>query len=72
MPRNRRGRPPSPPELRRSERVVSFVTEDELRQLHALAKTNRATMSTIIHQLISEGLADGDRRRNNPLQHTSS
>jgi hypothetical protein len=53
----KRGRPPSAPETRRSERVVSFVTQGELDQLNRLSAEQGCAISAIVHTLISEGLA---------------
>ncbi len=53
----KRGRPPSPRERRRSERVVSFVTESELQEITRIAEHSRQAVSTVIHQFIAQGLS---------------
>ena len=52
----RRGRPPSPPETSRSQRVVTFVTQSEFEQLSELALTEDKPLSTTVYQLLSEYL----------------
>jgi hypothetical protein len=56
MPHKRLGRPPSPPETARSERVVTFLTQRELEQLQQLAIDQDMALSATIHQLIAEQL----------------
>jgi hypothetical protein len=56
MPHKRLGRPPSPPETTRSERVVTFLTQCELEQLQQLAMDQNMALSATIHQLIAEQL----------------
>ena len=53
----KRGRPRSPVEERRSERVVSFVTVEELKQIARLSAEKQQAVSAIIHEMISRGLA---------------
>ena len=53
----KRGRPPSPRDRRRSERVVSFVTEGELREITRIAEHSRQAVSTVIHKFIAQGLS---------------
>ena len=50
------GRPPSPPETARSQRVVTFVTEAELAQLQAMAARRKLALSATVHQLITNEL----------------
>ena len=56
MPHKRLGRPPSPPETTRSQRVVTFITRGELEQLQQLAMDQNLALSATIHQLIVEQL----------------
>ena len=56
MPHKRFGRPPSPPETTRSERVVTFFTPSELEQLQQLAMDQNMALSATVHQLIAEQL----------------
>ena len=51
-----KGRPPLPPELVRSERVVTFVTAGEMRQLSELAKSTGKSLSTTACELLRESL----------------
>lgn len=53
----KRGRPRSPVEKRRSERVVSFVTVEELKQISRLSAEKQQAVSAIVHELIARGLA---------------
>ena len=56
MPHKKLGRPPSPPETTRSERVVTFLTQRELEQLQQLAMDQNMALSATVHQLIAEQL----------------
>jgi hypothetical protein len=56
MPHKKLGRPPSPPETTRSERVVTFLTRRELEQLQQLAMDQNMALSATVHQLIAEQL----------------
>ncbi|MEP1470997.1 MAG: hypothetical protein ABJK25_08510 [Halieaceae bacterium] len=56
MPTRRLGRPPLPPETTRSQRVVTFVTQAELEQLHSLADRKNLAISAVVHQIISKEL----------------
>jgi hypothetical protein len=53
-----RGRPPFPPEIARSRRVVTFVTELELVQLQRIAERRKLALSATIHEIITEKLAE--------------
>ena len=52
----RPGRPPSPPDKVRANRLVTFVTNSELSELARLAASRELSMSAICHQLIGESL----------------
>jgi hypothetical protein len=48
----RRGRPSGPPETVRPHRVVTFVTDHELRHLRALTDASGRSLSAIAHDLL--------------------
>ena len=52
----RRGRPPVPEEKARSQRVVTFVTRDELEALKTMANGTGCTLSSAVYGLIRRGL----------------
>ena len=55
--RNRRfGRPPKPAESVRSERVVSFVTPVEFRQLERISDRRGVSLSAVIHSMVVRSL----------------
>jgi len=54
--RSRLGRPPKPRDEVRSERVVSFVTRDELGSLLELAENRGESVSAIVHQILKSAL----------------
>lgn len=56
MENKRLGRPPSPPGVTRSQRVVTFVTEKELAQLQSLADRRNLPLSATVHQIIKDTL----------------
>jgi hypothetical protein len=56
MPNKRLGRPPSPPEEARSQRVVTFVTQAELEQLQGIAESRQLALSATVHQLLAKQL----------------
>jgi hypothetical protein len=56
--RKKHGRPPNPPELRRSQRVVTFLTSDEMELLNQLAEAEQVSLSAAAHQLILQGLSN--------------
>lgn len=56
MAEKRRGRPPSPAETTRSQRVVTFVTSAELSKLQYLAESRNQALSATVHQLIADKL----------------
>jgi hypothetical protein len=57
-PRKKAGRPPHPPELCRSQRVVTFVTEKEMQQIRALAESKERPLSATVHELIIRSLSE--------------
>jgi hypothetical protein len=54
--RRRRGRPPKPRDQVRSERIVSFVTRDELAVLADLADAREESVSAVVHQILRSAL----------------
>ncbi len=50
--RNRMGRPRKDPEITRSKRVVTFVTEKELAQLERMADFEKTSLSAIVHSIL--------------------
>jgi hypothetical protein len=50
------GRPPAAPEIVRRNRVVTMVTDGELRTLSKLAHENNRSLSAIVHQILSQHL----------------
>lgn len=57
------GRPPLPREIARSERIVTFVTEQEKASLKRLADAASLSLSAICHRLIAQGLRREDRAK---------
>ena len=53
---DRLGRPPLPRDQARSERVVSFVTPGELIALKKRADARNATLSSMVHHILSSAL----------------
>ena len=53
----KRGRPPSPPEVSRSERVVTFVTAKEFEQINDLAQAEDKPLSLTVYTMLREHLA---------------
>ena len=62
--RRRRGRPPAPPGMARSHRVVTFVTDSEFTQLQSLSSELDAPLSATVHQLLSQCLSDAEKKYN--------
>jgi hypothetical protein len=50
------GRPPKPTDTVRSERVVSFVTPAEYRQLQSISIRHDISVSAVIHSILSRSL----------------
>ena len=59
--RQRFGRPPAPPDARRSERVVTFVTPDEMAKLRALADREGQSLSFVTNRLLTGALTSSPR-----------
>jgi len=54
--RQRQGRPPLPRDIARRERVVTFVTLAQRRDLEKLASASSQSISAVCHRLITLGL----------------
>lgn len=50
------GRPRLPEAMRRDQRVVSFLTDDEFERLQERAAAEGLTLSATIHQILSRSL----------------
>ncbi len=59
------GRPPVAREVARSQRVATFVTEQEKASLEQLADETSQSLSAVCHRLIAEGLERGKRTKPN-------
>ena len=60
------GRPPLAPEVARNQRVVTFVTEDELKQLKKMTEKRKGSVSAVCHAILTDYLnkhADQKTRR---------
>ena len=55
--RPRWGRPRNPPEEARSQRVVTFVTEDQLEALEKLAREEDRSRSAVVYRIITQHLS---------------
>lgn len=56
--RNRMGRPRQNPEITRSNRVVTFVTDKELVQLERMADLKKISLSAIVHRILHDFLKE--------------
>lgn len=54
---HKRGRPRQPPQSARSNRIVTFVTDSELENLHQIAHEEDRSLSSVVHQIVSTHLA---------------
>ena len=54
--RRRMGRPPCPPEIVRRNRVVTMVTDAELRKLSKVANDENRSLSAVVHEILSRHL----------------
>jgi len=54
--RNQRGRPPVSEDDARKNRVVTFVTNQELEQLSRIANTSGKSMSAVCHRILVDYL----------------
>lgn len=62
----RLGRPPKPADTVRSERVVSFVTPVEYRQLESISERKSMSLSAVVHSMVVRSLEEhrrNDRKR---------
>ncbi len=56
--RPRMGRPRLNPETVRSNRIVTFVTNSEMAKLERTADQERVSLSSVVHQILSEFLRE--------------
>jgi hypothetical protein len=56
--RNQMGRPRLNPETVRSNRIVTFVTNSEMAKLERKADQERVSLSSAVHQILSEFLRE--------------
>ena len=56
--RNRMGRPRQNPEITRSNRVVTFVTDRELAQLERMADLKKTSLSATLHRVLHKFLKE--------------
>ena len=61
--RKRLGRPPSPPDEVRGNRVVTFVTDDEFKELQARAEQAQTSLSRHVHDLLLTGMQHREHRK---------
>ena len=54
------GRPPLPFEKRRSQRVVTFLTDSENKAVREIAETESKSLSQICYELIQKGLEESE------------
>ena len=57
--RRKMGRPAGPAEKVRRNRVVVFVTDSELAQLHRMADKKDLPLGTVLYQIIARALGRG-------------
>ncbi len=67
-PHGRLGRPPKPADTVRSERVVSFVTPVEYRQLERISERKSMSLSAVVHSMVVRSLEE--HRSNNRKSHS--
>ncbi len=60
--RARLGRPSVPREERRSNRVVTFLTDSELTTLQSVAAEDGSSLSAAIHRILAASLSRRQRR----------
>ena len=58
--RVRMGRPPMPSDQVRSNRVVTFVTNQELTELEQVALEEETSLSGVVHEMLLRGLESRD------------
>jgi hypothetical protein len=51
------GRPRSPTETARRNRVVTMVTDSELQELKAIADENKSSMSSVVYKVLARFLS---------------
>jgi hypothetical protein len=55
-PKRRMGRPPQPTKTARRNRVVTLVTDAELKKLSAIADDENQSLSSLVHQILARHL----------------
>lgn len=60
----RMGRPQAPPQAARRNRVVTMVTDAELKKLTDLAARDQTSLSTTVHRILLGRLGPSNTRRN--------
>lgn len=53
MPKRRWGRTPSPPEVSRHKRIVTFVTDADNLRLARLAEEHGKSISAVVYEILS-------------------
>ena len=56
--KSKRGRPKSPANIARPNRIVSFVTDNELQQLRQVAAEEERSMAAVVHRIIARHFRD--------------
>jgi hypothetical protein len=67
----RRGRPPSPEGTSRNNRVVTFVTDNDLEKINALAETSDYPLSKVVYCLLREALNQPGNSKTTEIQQTA-
>ncbi len=52
------GRPPLSQKLARNNRIVTFVTDDELSRIEQIAENQQQSKSSVCHEILSRFLLD--------------
>ena len=59
--RKRLGRPPLPAGDVRSKRIVTYLTEEEMTQMHVIAKRQGVSLSMACYRLLRQSLVEAPR-----------
>lgn len=62
------GRPPVPTQRLRRNRVVTMVTDSELKKLHELAQSENESLSATVHEVLIRFLEAQDQAKNRSNQ----
>ena len=60
--RSRFGRPPRPPDEVRSERLVTYVTRPQLKELRSRAEHQGKSLSRLVYELLSDAIGRARRK----------